>query len=589
MVQISSFWISIYLLATNPSRRSGKNIPRKEGAAVNKERHQYDSIKPIQRTTSTSTSSTSSSGGSTTGAAGRQSSGSIKRSNKDYAISDGNNSKRTPASSATQENRRHKGRKRFTRQGTKTIRARAAGGGTNDRGNNLGQLKQDVQPLPPLPMPDSPRPFYYTCRHTYEEALMEEIQKYAMRVEEQTQNDSVGRLTVSSPYPGLVRVEQQNHQERGHQDLLSEYFDPIYALQTMPNAVVVSAASIKGLAKEIMLALLGICDDGNNVDLDHVSTLQRNQLRSACRGSLVVHTIVPGCCKGQPAPTMKYRCDKVGEELIKMLRKIFPAARNPAVDENHGNDIVKPPPPPTVATERWLLQVMLQSNTLAVASLTRCKHIGPGHQAYWPNYRMPLGLAKVDIEEKMPSSAYRKLMEALECMAIAPSSSAFVVDLGASPGGWTAVMRRLGCFVVAVDRSEIDPKLMADECVSFVKGDAFTYSPTLLQERSGKKRECWMISDVIAYPDRVTKLLRKWCHMDWASYLVVTMKFQGDSPALDEVERARDIVKSQGYDCRVKHFFNNKNEVTFMISRTKDTARNFTPGVVGVPMYPLCS
>lgn len=582
MVQISSFWISIYLLATNPSSRGGsggKNIQRKEGAAVSKERHQYDSINPIQR---------NSSGGSTTGAAGRRS-GSIKRSDKNNAISgaDGrNNSKRTPVLSATPGYRQHKGRKRFTRQGTKKIIARAAGGGTNDRDNNLRQQKHDVQPLPPLTTPNSPRPFYYTCRHTYEEALMEEIQKYAMRVEEQTQNDRVGSITVSSPYPGLVRVEQQNHER--HQDLLSEYFDPIYALQTMPNAVVVSAASIKGLAKEIMLALLGICDDGNNVDLDHVSTLQRNQLRSACRGSLVVHTIVPGCCKGQPAPTMKYRCDKVGEELIKMLRKTFSAARNAVVDENHGN-IVKPPPAAAFATERWLLQVMLQSNTLAVASLTRCKHIGPGHQAYWPNYRMPLGLAKVDIEEKMPSSAYRKLMEALECMAIAPSSSAVVVDLGASPGGWTAVMRRLGCSVVAVDRSEIDPKLMADECVSFVKGDAFTYSPTLLQERSGEKRECWMISDVIAYPDRVTELLRKWCHMDWASYLVVTMKFQGDSPALDEVERARDIVKIQGYDCRVKHFFNNKNEVTFMISRTKDTARKFTPGLVGVPMYPPCS
>jgi 23S rRNA C2498 (ribose-2'-O)-methylase RlmM len=438
-------------------------------------------------------------------------------------------------------------------------------------------LQQEVRPLPALTVPNGPRPFYYTCRHNYEEALMEELQRYIMQLE--TKTDGVD-ISVSSPYPGLVRVEQKNHQE--NDDFLSEYFDPIYALQVMPKAVVVSAESIKGLAKEIMAALLGMTDDGNSMDSDIFSTLQRNQLRSACRGSLFVHTIAPGCCKGQPAPAMKYRSDKVGEELIKMLKKTFPAARNAAVLGEDGDMIETSP------SERWLLQVMLQSNNLAVASLTRCIHVGPGHQAYWPNYRMPLGMAKVDIEEKMPSSAYRKLMEALECMAVSPSSSAFVVDLGASPGGWTAVMRRLGCFVIAVDRSEIDPKLMADECVNFVKGDAFAFSPSS-QEMSDERRECWMISDVIAYPDRVTDLLKRWCQMDWACYLVVTMKFQGDTPAFDDVDCAIDIVRSHNYDCRVKHFFNNKNEVTFMLSRTSETTRNFVPGVLGVPMYPLCS
>jgi len=39
--------------------------------------------------------------------------------------------------------------------------------------------------------------------------------------------------------------------------------------------------------------------------------------------------------------------------------------------------------------------------------------------------------------------------------------------------GWTSVMRRLGCSAVAEDRSEVDPVLMRDDMVDFVKGDAY--------------------------------------------------------------------------------------------------------------------
>ena len=105
-----------------------------------------------------------------------------------------------------------------------------------------------------------------------------------------------------------------------------------------------------------------------------------------------------------------------------------------------------------------MLQIMLQSLSIAVASLSKCKHVGLGNGAYWPNFYYPMGLAKVDIEERMPSSAFRKLMEGIECMGIFPVSTSTVVDLGASPGGWTSVMRGyFGCRVIAVDRSNLDP------------------------------------------------------------------------------------------------------------------------------------
>ena len=294
------------------------------------------------------------------------------------------------------------------------------------------------------------------------------------------------------------------------------------------------------------------------------------------------------------------------EEISKMLKKTFIAARRKAssvvaaaaaadVDNNdHGNITQQN------NNERYVLQIMLQSSNIAVASLTQAKHIGPGTNAYWPNYIHPLELAKVDIPTKMPSSAYRKLMESFECMGIYPSSSTTVVDLGACPGGWTSVIRKyFNCRVIAVDRSELDTVLMKDDMVTFVPGDAFTYEPPMHdddeKEEGGmnrRRKEYWMISDVIAYPERITELLTKWCSKHLASNMIVTMKFQGNEGP-DELDVAIRVVQMYGYNCRVKHFFNNKNEVTFMVSEiveddteTTRTRRDLEIGRVGKTMYP---
>ena len=80
-----------------------------------------------------------------------------------------------------------------------------------------------------------------------------------------------------------------------------------------------------------------------------------------------------------------------------------------------------------------------------------------------------------------------------------------------------------------------------------------------------------MVSDIIAYPQRIVELLDKWCEGRWAEFMVVTMKFQGDI-AWDDLELAVATVKRHGYSCRVKHFFNNKNEVTFMVEEIRDAS-----------------
>jgi hypothetical protein len=528
---------------------------------------------------------------------------------KKFTSSPKNSSQRLPVllSDDEKKNKTQRiGRSRYSRSGDKiesktkknrvkasTITRTTRTSARNKIEDDNMQLQLEVNPIPPLTSPSSKRPMYFTCRHTFEHTLINEIQQFVKR-----NGDNLdGTITAISPYPGLVRVDDE-------MSMIPSYYDPVYALQIIPDAVVVSGDSIKSLARSIYESLLGKDNDeehdnfsqneqsetdGEALLLFHV----RQKLSNAPRGSLSIHVLVPGMCKGQLKPVMLHRSEKVGEEVTKMLQKRFAAARKKPSSLTIDNDNILQHDENDCGEEKWLLQIMLQTNTIAIASLAQCKLVGPGNDAFWPNWHFPLGLANVNIEERMPSSAYRKLMEGLECMRIYPTENSSVVDLGACPGGWTSVIRRLGSTVTAVDRSEIDESLMKDDKVLFVKGDAFTFFP---DDTNGDEfSDRWMISDVIAYPERCTELLDNWCNRQLVNYMIVTMKFQGDEPDLVELENAIAIVNSHGYKCRVKHFFNNKNEVTLMIAEGTDNKSNkISPspllshgtGNLGQPMYP---
>jgi 23S rRNA (cytidine2498-2'-O)-methyltransferase len=219
-------------------------------------------------------------------------------------------------------------------------------------------------------------------------------------------------------------------------------------------------------------------------------------------------------------------------------------------------------------------------------------------------------MANVDITGKMPSSAYRKLLEAIECLRFLPpkARNSFdmtvppVVDLGASPGGWTTALRKIGAKVIAVDRSELGEDLMQDKMVQFIQGDAFSYQPPWATETDGgplvlkrAPKGTWMVSDVIADPERVIELLDRWCGGKWAGHMIITSKFQGESTPWDAIDAAIQIATNHGYQCRVKHFFNNKNEVTLMVSERNDGTTRDDGSVekapnssfLGKPMYPV--
>lgn len=126
------------------------------------------------------------------------------------------------------------------------------------------------------------------------------------------------------------------------------------------------------------------------------------------------------------------------------------------------------------------------------------------------------------------------------------------IDAGASPGGWTWVLRKLGCSVTAIDRSPLADFLMAQPHITFMQHDAFTVTP----ESLGKKD--WVFSDVICYPPRLLAWITKWLESGLCSKFICTIKMQGN-PDFETIKRFAHIPHS-----KIVHLTANKHELTWL-------------------------
>ncbi|MCX7948539.1 MAG: hypothetical protein N2509_00350 [Treponemataceae bacterium] len=185
------------------------------------------------------------------------------------------------------------------------------------------------------------------------------------------------------------------------------------------------------------------------------------------------------------------------------------------------------------------------------------------------------------VENKIdpPSRAYLKLQEALVRLGAWPGPGDLCIDAGASPGGWTWVLTRLGAQVIAIDRAPLAPHLMEHPLVRYVKHDAFTLKPQDLGPVD------WVFSDVICYPPRLFGWIEQWLSLGLAKNYVCTIKMQGD-PDMETTARFAAIPGST-----VVHLSYNKHELTWLYRHPgESTDRPEGKAVFPVPMTeePLC-
>jgi 23S rRNA (cytidine2498-2'-O)-methyltransferase len=153
-----------------------------------------------------------------------------------------------------------------------------------------------------------------------------------------------------------------------------------------------------------------------------------------------------------------------------------------------------------------------------------------------------------------PSRAYLKLWEALVRCRQWPAPGERCLDAGASPGGWTWALSRLGARVSAVDRAPLESRIGGLENVSFIKHDAFTLRPGDIGPLD------WLFCDVIAYPGRLLEWVTKWLESGLCRNFICTIKMQG--AAEEGFNAARRLAAIPG--SRVVHLYHNKHELTWM-------------------------
>lgn len=158
------------------------------------------------------------------------------------------------------------------------------------------------------------------------------------------------------------------------------------------------------------------------------------------------------------------------------------------------------------------------------------------------------------IEDKInpPNRAYLKLWEALTLLGKYPKPGDEVLDLGASPGGWTYVMQSLGASVTAVDKALLDSEIAKLPRITHLQQSAFAIDPAQWEHNYD-----WVLSDVACYPDRAYALIMKWLESGKAKQMIFTIKLQGKI-GLSTIEQFQKIPNSF-----ITNLFYNKHEATF--------------------------
>ena len=168
--------------------------------------------------------------------------------------------------------------------------------------------------------------------------------------------------------------------------------------------------------------------------------------------------------------------------------------------------------------------------------------------------KMPLGHYQF-IEDKYnpPNRAYLKLWEALSLLEKYPKQGDSVIDLGASPGGWSYVMQSLGADVTAIDKAPLAPNIAKLPHIKFLQQSAFALDPHTIEQPVD-----WLLCDVACYPERLYPLINKWIEAKKAKQMIFTIKLQGQT----NLETIRPFQAIEG--ARVLHLFHNKHEATFI-------------------------
>lgn len=349
--------------------------------------------------------------------------------------------------------------------------------------------------------------FVFTCEPDWEPALADELR----RTFADLAPTAVHELTL---YPG--RVELVGDHLSGD-ELFAGKPVVAFARQCLPNVESIQAESIGRWADAICEAI--------SAQLDTVDVPWRLHLVAATSAD---------------EPPVVRRGELIRAKLLEKLKQVRKRILR------RMNAEVEAPWLPGEA----LVQVVLTSPTEGFISVA-----DESTRNVWRRVisRFVGGEIEPAVDKQAPSRAFAKLVEVERRMNRPIRSGETCVDLGASPGSWTYTALERGARVTAIDRSPLRDDLMRNPRLEFLQTDAFRYAPSTPID--------WLLSDIIAFPDRIRDLLADWLGARRCRFFCVTVKFRGrdDDAALEDVKR---VLATSGYEYCLRRLNANKNEAT---------------------------
>jgi 23S rRNA (cytidine2498-2'-O)-methyltransferase len=174
----------------------------------------------------------------------------------------------------------------------------------------------------------------------------------------------------------------------------------------------------------------------------------------------------------------------------------------------------------------------------------------------WPGGRIRLAQDPAQI-----SRAEFKLEELFATLPLPLAPAERALDLGASPGGWTRILRQLGLEVWAVDPGDLDPRLKSDPRVHHVRTTAGVFL------RSTRLKFGLVANDMRMDPLRSCQvMLEAAAHLRGKALAIMTLKLSRHRP-VDTVNRCLDMLR-RSYDVVfVRQLHHNRQEVTVVAQR----------------------
>jgi len=169
------------------------------------------------------------------------------------------------------------------------------------------------------------------------------------------------------------------------------------------------------------------------------------------------------------------------------------------------------------------------------------------------------GMHRFAREPEQVSRAEFKLLEALAVFGIDLPPRGRALDLGASPGGWTRVLRQRGQYVTAVDPGDLDPRLAGDSGIRHMRMTAEAYL------RADPDRYDLIVNDMRMDGRDSARLMVAFAPALYRhGHVIMTLKLpeQGRRPVLDQ---ALALLRQAYFVAGARQLFHNRSEITLWL------------------------